>query len=818
MWKLDGPTGENNTPDAKKTWPLKAALFAGALATSASAQAEDPIEAELSDVYRNAQIAQITNSTKDTIAQQLPGLGLNTDQYLAQNTPDYSSGTSSSDINFDFDNSKDEDRLLADTMYLDVNGSWDENIEWSLSYVRGSTGISAGVSRVDRDNNGVDYKVDQQFATIADVFTVEESDMLGGLLSGGELKASYVEAQVESAFADYDQETIAAEAIVKFRDTIITGIGYAVTGSKVNVVWDDSIFRQVNSFDELVTTFENRGNQIIQNDTTFTTNEFSKLVGGRVNTQTLTAMWELGKDLDGLVSYSKIKTSRGDERSSLGARVNYSLRPDLKAFLDYRETTAFSFEPQKVKTAGLNWNPEYNKGRFNLSGGLRDVNGSVEPTLNLTYQYDFGGKLTPESRRYPTNKVSTVSGSRELYGSDVIREERKTETTSSTVSSVENIAEGLITGVDTTDTTCTVFYDVTDADWVKSVTLTLGGQTIVTARSAGRVTFEGLSPNTRFNGTLSADVVNGNSGNVENTNLGSYSCRTLETTVDPEPTPEEDPTNVSNISGPTTLQVGDTATYTFTASDADNGIADATVTINGTEVPTTVSGDQYSFDLPASLTASAGTLDIQLSVSGTKEDRSADTPETRSLTVNVEAAPVVVPDAPSVSFTAPAAWDTSVTFTADTAPGNTTMWFLDGVAVPGETWSSYTASGLSLGTHTVSAQSCLPTWECSVNSADQSFDITPAISTPSINPIGTVTIDDDWWAASSVAFITGTDISSWATYSIISGPFWLTLSWNELRFQADVNGNQSYAVKVRVVNPDGWTDMIQFTLEVNDTF
>ena len=31
-------------------------------------------------------------------------------------------------------------------------------------------------------------------------------------------------------------------------------------------MWDDAIFKQINSFDELITTFENRWNQIIQND------------------------------------------------------------------------------------------------------------------------------------------------------------------------------------------------------------------------------------------------------------------------------------------------------------------------------------------------------------------------------------------------------------------------------------------------------------------------------------------------------------------------------------------------------------------------
>ena len=61
-------------------------------------------------------------------------------------------------------------------------------------------------------------------------------------------------------------------------------------------------------------------------------------------------------------------------------------------------------------------------------------------------------------------------------------------------------------------------------------------------------------------------------------------------------------------------------------------------------VPTTNSGDQYSFNLPASMTASAGTLDIQLSVAGTKEDGSADTPVTKSLSVNVEALPNTKPE------------------------------------------------------------------------------------------------------------------------------------------------------------------------------
>lgn len=92
---------------------------------------------------------------------------------------------------------------------------------------------------------------------------------------------------------------------------------------------------------------------------------------------------------------------------------------------------------------------------------------------------------------------------------------------------------------------------------------------------------------------------------------------------------------------------------------------------------------------------------------------------------------------------------------------------------------------------------------------------------PTINTIATQNVNDNGGGlATTLLTVSGTKIQSGAVFSIIadptSGGLTINSSTGVLIFDKDVNGNQTYTITVKVVNPDGGSDTETFTLNVTD--
>jgi len=127
-----------------------------------------------------------------------------------------------------------------------------------------------------------------------------------------------------------------------------------------------------------------------------------------------------------------------------------------------------------------------------------------------------------------------------------------------------------------------------------------------------------------------------------------------------------------------------------------------------------------------------------------------------------------------VSFTAPEAWETSVTFTAQAEEGTTSMmWILDGQPVPNQTGTTFTATNLSVGSHTISGQACNEAG-CSESSQSQDFEIID-IPTPVVtgSTSGTPTISEKF-------------TQTWATIVWDGG----NLTWNNLVVSLSVSNGR----------------------------
>lgn len=94
-------------------------------------------------------------------------------------------------------------------------------------------------------------------------------------------------------------------------------------------------------------------------------------------------------------------------------------------------------------------------------------------------------------------------------------------------------------------------------------------------------------------------------------------------------------------------------------------------------------------------------------------------------------------------------------------------------------------------------------------------------STPQINSLWTITIDDDGGlTVRSVGTVSWTNINTWAVYSIVNDPSsWLSINSSTwvMTWQWNEWWNQSFTITIKVKNTDGWEDTETFTLNVNDT-
>jgi len=101
----------------------------------------------------------------------------------------------------------------------------------------------------------------------------------------------------------------------------------------------------------------------------------------------------------------------------------------------------------------------------------------------------------------------------------------------------------------------------------------------------------------------------------------------------------------------------------------------------------------------------------------------------------------------------------------------------------------------------------------------QNVEVEPVISSPVINSIGTVSINDNGGLLpTTVATVSGSDIQAGAIFAILTPVDGLSIDANtgEMTFDDNVNGVQSFTVTVQVTNTDGGTDTETFTLNIDD--
>lgn len=172
-------------------------------------------------------------------------------------------------------------------------------------------------------------------------------------------------------------------------------------------------------------------------------------------------------------------------------------------------------------------------------------------------------------------------------------------------------------------------FRVSDVDGVDQVTARFGEAAVQVYPLDGELYQVNLTPVSGQTGpqTLQIEATGKKAdGSADTENKKQTS---LSVTVSPEVAPET-PTTLSAITGPASVTVGNTATYTFTTSDAD-GIASVTGTIDGTAVQVDALGNgEYRVIAPANLTAGSHALAIE--VIGKKKDGSADTGNKKTAT------------------------------------------------------------------------------------------------------------------------------------------------------------------------------------------
>lgn len=99
---------------------------------------------------------------------------------------------------------------------------------------------------------------------------------------------------------------------------------------------------------------------------------------------------------------------------------------------------------------------------------------------------------------------------------------------------------------------------------------------------------------------------------------------------------------------------------------------------------------------------------------------------------------------------------------------------------------------------------------------------TPAVvSTPILTTIATQNVDDNGGGlATSILTVSGTNINTGAVFSIVSDPtsggLTINATTGALTYDADVVGNKVYSITVKILNTDGGSDTVTFTLNVTD--
>lgn len=604
---------------------------------------------------------------------------------------------------------------------FDMRGASD-HFQANASYINGNKGLGIQLSHSE--------KVDQLAMTGGMELTPNESSALAKVVENGVVKVSLVQSQVENALADFDETGIGLEFVANLKNALVKQVSIAHSVHSLDIT-DGSDAWQITGVETSSNTNTlNTGSQTIQTTTTITTTHETRNNAEKVNQTAIQVLLGITKDLDLALGYTRDNLGK----TLASAKAKYQINENWSLNAGYQETSKYSgAETQEITSATVN----YQKGNRSAFAGMRDNGIDTSPYGGIQYRVEFGKPKNPAPQKkrsgIGSSLTSPVQGSAEVHP-HAIKQETRSTTTQETSESVDNHAKGSLSNVQTTTDSCSADFNVSDKDGVSDVLIRLsnGAEKRIASKS-GSVTFAGLSPDTSYGLVLYGITGNGISNGSDTQKLGSATCKTKKEETEPE-TPEEHPTQVSSISGDSSIKVGDTPTYSITATDGDHGIDSVKAMVNGAEVSVSNGGNTYFFTLPRSASAAEGSAEISFIVKGTKADGSAEPSIKKKMNISIE--------------------------------------------------------------------------------KDE-----PPISTPNINPIGVVNIQDNGGLPTTViSSISGSEILTGAVFSLESSAPGLSINSasGEITHQQDVGGNQSYSVTVRVTNPDGGSDTETFTLNVED--
>lgn len=511
----------------------------------------------------------------------------------------------------------------------DVKGA-NDYLQGDASFTHKNLGL--GIQVIDSQN------VNQFSLTGGIGLSLSENHALSKVVQNGQIKVSLVESEVKNAIADFDETGIGIEFILNLKNALFKQATISHSNHGINITDGSDKFRVFGVDTQTNITSRTSGNQVIETTTTDVTTNEARNVSQDVSQTGVQVLLGLSDDLDVVLGYAKDSLGK----SLTSAELEYKLNENWSLNLEHEQTRRFSgAEAQDINSATVH----YRKGKWSAYVGLRDNGFDTSPYAGIQYKTHFGDHLTSSRSTKKFSNIgsdltSPVRTAQELHPHAISQETRSTTQTTVT-EKIDNLATGGLSNIQTTVDSCSADFNVSDADGVDSVIVRLSnGDEQEFSTANGTATFTGLADNTSFGIELIGVTRDGITGATSQRSLGTAQCRTQEVQPEPEepetpePTPES-PTTVSSISGDATISVGDTPTYSITADDVD-GIATVTATVDGVTVSVAQSGNQYSIVLPSSATASAGSVSIEFSVTGTRADGGNDATIVRTQSIDVE--------------------------------------------------------------------------------------------------------------------------------------------------------------------------------------